>query len=74
MAWQSNSNSNEIKYLFNCGLYIPEKKGFSLQSLLQHEEKQSRENASRVMEKIMASSGPDKKVSSAIGWGGDGTF
>ena len=34
----------------------------NLQALLQHEEKQSRENAHKVMEKIMANSGPDKKV------------
>ena len=38
-----------------------DKKG-NIQALLQQEERQARENASIVMERIMANSGPDKKV------------
>lgn len=38
----------------------------NLQSLLQHEEKQSRDNAHKVMERIMADSGPEKKVCLSI--------
>lgn len=43
-----------------------DKKG-NIQTLLQQEERQARENASIVMERIMANSGPDKKVK---GWYG----
>lgn len=43
--------------------YAIDKKG-NIQALLQQEERQARDNASIVMERIMANSGPDKKVTS----------
>ncbi|KAI7859791.1 hypothetical protein BDC45DRAFT_563833 [Circinella umbellata] len=68
LTWASNEvmdDGDEIIVLRVVTVDMNDKKS-NLQALLQHEEKQSRENAHKVMEKIMANSGPDKKISVII--------
>lgn len=43
--------------------YITPDKKSVIQAQLEHESKQARQNATKVMERIMESSGPDSKVS-----------
>ncbi|KAI8149531.1 hypothetical protein BJV82DRAFT_588402 [Fennellomyces sp. T-0311] len=68
LTWATNEvmdDGDEIIVLRVVTVDMTDKKS-NLQALLQHEERQSRENASRVMEKIMANSGPEKRISVII--------
>ncbi|KAI9497505.1 hypothetical protein BDB00DRAFT_804859 [Zychaea mexicana] len=68
LTWASNEvmdDGDEIIVLRVVTVDMNDKRS-NLQALLQHEEQQSRENAHKVMEKIMTNSGPDKKISVII--------
>ncbi|CDS05870.1 hypothetical protein LRAMOSA08398 [Lichtheimia ramosa] len=68
LTWASDEvmdDGDEIIVLRVVTVDMNDKKG-NIQALLQQEERQARDNASIVMERIMANSGPDKKISVII--------